>query len=309
MIAAALDIGSNSVHLLIARQTGEGLVALERLKNKVQLGAGLDADNNLSLQAIERGLDCLRDYIRYLNDHKVQHLFSCATNAMRLANNSAEFITQAEGILMHPVEVISGNEEARLIFKAIASEKSCQGTGLVIDVGGGSTEIALGKCEDETNKPLTWSIQMGCVSYSRQFFTDGKIFQENTKAALTAGRLYIEPVKNELMTNQCDWMVGTSGTFQSISELCHDLYGTPTNVMVKDSLEDLLKRLVLIGHVDKLSSIAMEDNRKPILPAGLCICLSLMQQLEVDELEIGQSTLCEGMLIEGLNQTFVNLDC
>ena len=309
MIAAALDIGSNSVHLLIAQQTANGLIALERKKSKVQLGAGLDADNNLSLQAIERGLECLREYIRYMNEHKVQHLFSCATNAIRLANNRAEFITPAEGILMQPVNVISGNEEARLIFKAIASEKSCQGTGLVIDVGGGSTEIALGTCEDETNQPLTWSIQMGCVSYSRQFFADGKIYQENTQAALTAGRLYIEPVKHELITKHCDWMIGTSGTFQSISELCHEFYGTPANLMVRESLDDLLKRLVLIGHVDKISTRVMEDNRKPILPAGLCICLSLMQQLDLDELDIGQSTLCEGLLIEGLNETFINLDC
>lgn len=303
MIAGALDIGSNSIHLLISEITDTGVHHLQRYKQKVQLGAGLDADNNLSRQAIDRGLTCLRDFVHHLNSHRVETLICAATNTIRVARNRAEFTEPAEGILMCPVDIITGDQEARLIFLAIATELARTGTGLAIDIGGGSTELAIGDHTTDGDIKLlqTNSLQMGCVSYSRQFFFDGKIYQENTQAALTASRLSLESVKQQVLSvGELDWRAGTSGTIQSIGQLCHDLYGTPANQISREGLEDLLKRLILLGHVNAISFPTLEHTRRPILPAGLCICLSMMRQLQIEEMAIGKSSLCEGLLIDRL---------
>ena len=305
MIIAALDIGSNSFHLLIASVTTSGLVAEHRYKQTVQLGAGLDADNNLTHLAIERGLETLRSFVAILNQHQVSKVYCVATNTLRLANNADEFIQHAESILLSSVDVISGDDEARLIFKGIVHEQPRSGSGMVMDIGGGSTEFALGNAEA---MPETCSLQMGCVSYSSRFFSDGKIYPENTQAAIAASRLCLEPELGRLRKTHGGWMIGTSGTVQSIADVCHELYQTDKNFMLREHLEDLLKRLILVGHVDKIKFKSIEINRSGILPAGLCICLSVMLQLNVNTMHVGYSSLAEGLLIEKTDSAFSELN-
>jgi len=308
MNVAALDIGSNSFHLLIVEKTDKGLVPIQRYKDKVQLGAGLDADNYLSNRAIQRGLTTVTSFIKHLNEHNVSKVYTAATNTLRLAKNGAQFITEAEAILMQSINIISGDKEAELIFEAVTDELNYDGTGLVIDIGGGSTEFAIGSMQ-QTKHTITTdyknSAQMGCVNYQRRFFSDGKIFNENMQAAITSGRLSMEPMLSSINKYELNWIIGTSGTLQSIAEICAQLYHGSENRLLRSQLQDLKKRLILVGHSEQLNFKCLDSNRKKILPAGLAISLAIMQTLDCEEMEIGQASLCEGMLIHALGQSFL----
>jgi exopolyphosphatase/guanosine-5'-triphosphate,3'-diphosphate pyrophosphatase len=174
-----------------------------------------------------------------------------------------------------------------------------------MDIGGGSTEFAIGNTDgpQQTN-----SLQMGCVSYSTHFFSDGKIYQENTSAALAASRLCLEPEIKTILGMPFDWQVGTSGTVQSIASLCHELYQSDPNMIQREHLEDLLKRLILVGEINAIQFQSLEENRRGILPAGLCICLSVMQQLGIEQMDVGHSSLSEGLLIEQTGVFFTELN-
>ena len=158
----------------------------KRIKEKIQLGAGLDGDMNLSQVAINRGLNCLERFKQYIDENHITQLIAVGTNTLRNANNSHDFILAAEKILNTPVQIISGEEEAELIFSAVIEEIEHSTPGLVIDIGGGSTEFATG---DKQQISFTGSLEMGCLSYYKRFFADGKIYSENVRAAEKAAKL------------------------------------------------------------------------------------------------------------------------
>lgn len=297
MPVAALDIGSNSFNLLVAEISGQEISSICKVKQRVQLGAGLDADNYLSQQSIERGLTTLRDFLSVLNEHGVNKIVAAATNTLRLAHNRVDFLNAAEAILMHPINVVSGAEEARYIYQAIQNEFQFNGSGLVIDIGGGSTELAMG--DGHNIEPENChSIQAGCVSYSHHFFADGKIYNENISAALTSCRLAMEALEKKLNTTAFEHIIGTSGTVQSIALLLEEVVGATSSVIHKDNLDNLLKRLTLSGDVRALNYASIEEGHQKILPAGLCILITIMEYLSIDELSVGNATLCEGLLLQ-----------
>ena len=302
----ALDLGSNSFHLLDAQllnadhQDGEkcqlnyGL----RLKDKVQLGAGLDADHNLSQVAINRGLKSIKKFDAYIKQQNIQHVVALATNTLRIANNSDEFIESAENILNKPITVISGDEEAKLIFDAVANELIDTGfehdSGLVIDIGGGSTEFAIGNAKQLM---VTESIEMGCVSYYQRFFADGKIYMENVRAAQKAARLEIEPRLNSLNSSAKHWIAGTSGSIQSIAILAQKLFNADKNSLSRENIKQLEAHIIEAGHVQALDIDELDSNRRVILPSGLSIMGAIFDTLAIDEIMICQTSLCEGMLL------------
>jgi exopolyphosphatase/guanosine-5'-triphosphate,3'-diphosphate pyrophosphatase len=307
---AALDLGSNSFHLLdavlledssqVAVQKKSSLIYGCRLKEKIQLGAGLDLDHNLSQVAINRGLDCIKSFHSYIQEQNVKHLIAVATNTLRVANNSSDFISAAESILGTPIKVISGKEEARLIFSAVIDEITANqikevDSGLVIDIGGGSTEFAIG---NSSELHLTESLEMGCVSYYQRFFADGKIYSENVKAAEKAARLEIEPHLEQLFAYPKSWVVGTSGTLQSIAILAHRLFNENVNSLSLGSLDALEKIIIDSGHVKALDFQCLDHNRRAILPAGIAIVRALFDCLNIDSIKISQTALCEGLLMQ-----------
>ena len=292
---AALDLGSNSFHLLDARCHENILYFGQRVKEKVQLCAGLDVEHNLSQTVINRGLDCLQRFHRHIEEQNIQHLVAVGTSTLRKAHNSMDFIQAAEDILNIPIQVISGKEEARLIFRGVNHEIIEQGLGLVIDIGGGSTEFAIG---DKSQLKVTESLEMGCVSYYQRFFADGKIYSENVRAAEKSARLELEPHLDKLLANATNWIVGTSGTLQSLSILTHHLCGDQENSLRRTSLEALENRLILSGHVDDRMIQYLDDNRRAILPAGLAITKAIFAALGIEQITICQAALCEGLLLE-----------
>ena len=298
MIVAALDIGSNSIRLLIAESTPDGLEIICSFKEKVKLGAGLDDQNQLTEQAIGRGRKSLGRLLKHLNDHQVEKLFCVATNAIRLANNRRDFIQMAEQTLMHPVHVISGDTEAELIWKGIEAERMTTGTGLVVDIGGGSTEFAV--AAEGSDKLITLSLQMGCVSYSLAHIRDGKLTKRNFQNAIAAAKSMLAPHVQQLLPLPDAPTIGAAGTLESISLLSREMFPSAKGVIEIHQLDDMIDRLIEHGDTSNLPYHSLDENRKQILPAGICICKAIMEDLSIDEIVIAKAELCEGVLVESL---------
>ena len=259
MIVGALDIGSNSVHLLIAEYIDGHINSIKRYKEKVMLGAGLDVQQNLTEAAMERCLSSLSNFVHHLNYYHVEKLYCVATNAVRLANNRQLFIRKAEQILMHPIHVISGDTEAKMIWRGVLAERADRATGMIVDIGGGSTEFA--RATTSESQPLTWSLQMGCVSYLEQFFSDRKINQHNIASAMAAAETCLNPFLDELLPLPDAPIIGTAGTLESISVFSQELFAADRGLIKLSQLKRLLEDLKAHGSIPNATSIGFKKGR------------------------------------------------
>ncbi|WP_460105751.1 Ppx/GppA phosphatase family protein [Pseudomonas sp. H2_G10] len=213
-LIAAIDLGSNSFHMVVAKAQNGEIRILERLGEKVQLAAGIDDARQLNEESMQRGLDCLKRFAQLINGMPLGAVRIVGTNALREARNRGEFIRRAEEILGHPVEVISGREEARLIYLGVSHTLAdTPGKRLVADIGGGSTEFIIGQRFEPL---LRESLQMGCVSYTQRYFKDGKITPARYAQAYTAARLEIMSIEHALHRLTWDEAIGSSGTIRAI---------------------------------------------------------------------------------------------
>lgn len=177
---AAIDLGSNSFHMLVVREVAGTVQTLARIKRKVRLAAGLNGDNRLSSDAMQRGWQCLRLFAEHLQDIPPAHVRVVATATLRLATNAAEFFGPASDILGCPVQVISGEEEARLIYQGVAHTTGGSDERLVVDIGGGSTELVVGRGAQALE---LFSLEMGCVTWLERYFNDRSLTRENFERA------------------------------------------------------------------------------------------------------------------------------
>jgi len=192
-VIAAVDLGSNSFHMVVARYSHGQLIILDRLREMVRLGAGLDEQGRLTREAIEAALACLERFGQRLHDMKAEGVRVVGTNTLRRARRKGAFLDRARSALGHPIEIISGIEEARLIYLGVAHTMPSEpGRRLVVDIGGGSTEVIIG--EGKYAKKLE-SLYMGCVGMSARYFNDGGITDKRIKRARIAARLELEPVR------------------------------------------------------------------------------------------------------------------
>ena len=213
-LIAAIDLGSNSFHMVVAKAQNGEIRILERLGEKVQLAAGIDDERKLNEESMQRGLDCLKRFAQLINGMPPGAVRIVGTNALREARNRNEFIHRAEEILGHPVEVISGREEARLIYLGVSHTLAdTPGKRLVADIGGGSTEFIIGQRFEPL---LRESLQMGCVSFTQRYFKDGKITPARYAQAYTAARLEIMSIEHALHRLTWDEAIGSSGTIRAI---------------------------------------------------------------------------------------------
>ncbi|MGL4351708.1 MAG: exopolyphosphatase, partial [Plesiomonas shigelloides] len=162
---AAIDLGSNSFHMVVARIVDGSLQILSRIKQRVHMADGLDAENHLSQEAMDRGLACLALFAERLQGFDEDNVRIVATHTLRRAVNAEQFLDQAAAVLPYPIELISGQEEARLIYLGVAHTQSETGRRLVVDIGGGSTEMVIGEGFDPI---FAESRQMGCVSFAQR---------------------------------------------------------------------------------------------------------------------------------------------
>jgi exopolyphosphatase/guanosine-5'-triphosphate,3'-diphosphate pyrophosphatase len=297
-ILAAVDLGSNSFRLQIARVEGDQLYMLDGLREPVHLAAGLTADKYLDAEAQQRALATLGRFAERLRDLPREAVRTVGTNSLRVARNAADFIPQAEHILGFPIEVIAGREEARLIYLGVAHGlPQSQDNRLVIDIGGGSTEFIIGN----GLKPLKLeSLYMGCVSYSLRFFPGGKITKQNLKQAELAARIELQIIAADYR-GQWQHALGSSGTARVLCDILEQ-NGYSKSGITRDGLEKLRADLVKAGDTRRLALAGLRAERIPVLPGGFAIMYAAFCELEIEQMQPALGALREGVLYDLLGR-------
>ncbi|HEX5137218.1 MAG TPA: exopolyphosphatase [Planctomycetota bacterium] len=296
---AAVDLGSNSFHLLVARVANGVPTIVDRLREQVQLAAGLDADGRLTRRARQRALECLERFGQRLRDLSPERVRAVATSALRDARNAREFLAEADRALGHPIEVVAGREEARLIYLGVSHNlKDEPGRRLVVDIGGGSTECILG----ERFEPLLVdSLEMGCVAFSRRFFSGGAIRRRRYEEAVLAARLEVRGAATRFKELGWQGAVGSSGTISAVEQAIRGSGWGDSGITVR-GLARLADRIIDLGHVDRLDLPGLKEERRPVLPGGLAILQALFEGFGLDRMETSYGALREGVLFDLLGR-------
>lgn len=293
-ILAAVDLGSNSFRLQVARVEGDQLYMLDGLREPVRLAAGLTADKFLDTDAQQRALAALARFAERLRDLPREAVRVVGTNSFRVAKNAADFIPQAEHVLGFPIEVIAGREEARLIYLGVAHGlPPSNDNRLVIDIGGGSTEFIIGN----GLTPLKLeSLYMGCVSFSSLYFPDGKITRQNLKQAELAARNELQTIISDYK-GQWQHALGSSGTARAIAEILEQ-NGYSKGGITRDGLDKLRAHLLAAGDMQKLDLPGLRPDRIPTLAGGFAILYAAFCELDIAHMDAASGALREGVLYD-----------
>jgi exopolyphosphatase/guanosine-5'-triphosphate,3'-diphosphate pyrophosphatase len=297
-ILAAVDLGSNSFRLQIARVENDQLYMLDSLREPVRLAAGLTSDKQLDPAAQQRALSCLQRFGERLRSLPRAAVRAVGTNSLRVAKDAAGFLQRAEAALGFPIEVIAGREEARLIYMGVAHGLP-QGDGrrLVIDIGGGSTEFIIG----HGLQPLRLeSLYMGCVSYSLRYFPGGVISKSNLRQAELAARSELQTIAAEYSRKHWDMAWGSSGSALMLSNILEQSgYGSG---ITRAGLEQLRERLLAAGDVQGLNLQGLKADRIPVLPGGFAIMYAAFCELGIEQMQPAMGALREGVLYDLLGR-------
>ncbi len=297
---AAVDLGSNSFHMIVARVLDGQLHIVDRLQEMVRLAAGLDAHHRLEKDARARALECLARFGERLRDLPPGSVRAVGTNTLRRARNADKFLEAAERALGHAIHVISGQEEARLIYQGVAHPMPLgSGARLVIDIGGGSTEVILG---EDRRALIMESLHTGCVSLTRDYFPDGRITAKAMTRARTAVALEFQPIKAQFRAHGWQTAYGTSGTIRAIGAVIQarrdsDAAITPASL---EKLQDTLLALPDVRAIAMLEGVSAE--RAPVFPGGVMILMAALEALGIERLEVADGALREGLLYDLLGR-------
>lgn len=294
-VLAAVDLGSNSFRLQMARVVDGHLYMLDGLRESVRLAAGLSPDEYLDEAAQQRALSCLKLFNERLRGLPNAAVRAVATNTLRVAKNADDFLPRAEAVLGFPIEVIAGREEARLIYVGVAQGlPPSQERRLVVDIGGGSTEIIIGCGLDP--KRLE-SLYMGCVSYAQRYFRDGKIKKSNFKQAELAARNELQSVLKDFSPDSWDSALGSSGT----ARMMHDILlqnGYSSDGITRAGMDRLREHLLEVGNIKKLSLLGIKPDRLEVLPSGFAILYAIFCELGIKQMRSAEGALREGVLCD-----------
>lgn len=291
---AAIDLGSNSFHMVVARVVDQDLQLVSRHKQRVRLAAGLDTQQNLDHASIERGLECLAMFAERLKDFEEGNVRIAATHTLRQANNAHIFLQRARDILPFPIEIIPGVEEARLIYLGVAHTQPGSDLKLVVDIGGGSTEMIIG---DGFDPKLINSKQMGCVSYTKKYFANEKLSKKNFAKATLAAEQRMESLAHRYKKKGWDIAFGSSGTIKAIREVLIGL-GYSDGIITTKRLEKLVCALCEWETIEEIELSGLTPERKPVFAAGVAILCAIFQSLKIDEMHFSEGALREGLLFE-----------
>ncbi len=291
---AALDLGSNSFHLLIASFQDDKLRIIDRHKDMVRLAAGLDDNGVLSEEAQQRALDSLAKVANRLRGVPRSQIRIVGTNTLRAAKNASEFMTRAEAILGTPINIISGTEEARLVYLGVANDLAIEDRRrLVIDIGGGSTEMVAGGQQPR----LLESLPMGCVSHSLYYFPNGNINDKLFKKAVNAARQLISPYV-EGFRDQWQEVVGSSGTIRAISKILSEQGLCDAGQITLDGMNALKEQLLNAEHTSSLQLKGLSDERRDVFPGGFAVLYALFKEMGIQELHISNYAVREGIVYD-----------
>jgi exopolyphosphatase/guanosine-5'-triphosphate,3'-diphosphate pyrophosphatase len=294
-VIAAVDLGSNSFHMVVARYSHGQLVIIDRLREVVRLAAGVGEDGRIDKDVAARALACLERFGQRLRDMHARNVRVVGTNALRISRRKQAFLERARDALGFPIEIVSGMEEARLIYSGVAHNLPNElGRRLVIDIGGGSTEIIIG----ERYEPLELeSLQMGCVSLSQRFFGDGRLSAKRIERARLAARLELEPIQAAFQRRGWERAVGSSGTVRVIADSIREIDPAASNI-TPEGLELLLKRLAESGSLRELDLDAVSEERRPVFAGGTVILAEIIAALGIAQMRFVEGALRDGLLYD-----------
>jgi exopolyphosphatase/guanosine-5'-triphosphate,3'-diphosphate pyrophosphatase len=300
---AAVDLGSNSFRLQVARVVGKQIYPLDSLREMVRLAAGLNADRRLDEESQARALDCLRRFGERLRGFPPHAVRAVGTNSLRVARNAAVFLKRAEAAIGFPIEVISGYEEARLIYLGVAhSLPASRNNRLVMDIGGGSTEFIIG----HRLKPIKLeSLYMGCVSYSQRFFPEGKITRAALRRGELAARSELQSITADFTTEHWQDAFGSSGTARALGDIITlNKLGNDGHEgdITLEGLENFRDYLLKAGDIKKLEIAGLRGDRAPVIPGGFAIMSAAFSELGIRRMSQAMGALRQGVLYDLLGR-------
>lgn len=294
-VVAAVDLGSNSFHMIVARVSEGHMQIIDRIKEMVRLAEGLTEDGDLRPEVAERALACLERFGQRVRDFPAGSVRAVGTNTLRQIPPDHDFFQRARMALGHPVEVIAGREEARLIYLGVAHDLAAGlERRLVIDIGGGSTELIIGI---GFAPRVRESLHMGCVSMSRRYFADGRITAQAMAQAELAGALEIRPVRELFRTSGWEMAVGSSGTIKAIAAVVA-AQGWSQHGISALALSRLRGALIAAGSVESLELEGLTEERKPVFAGGVAVLRAVFEALGIEHLQVSEYALREGVIYE-----------
>lgn len=292
---AAIDLGSNSFHMIVANLIDGQLQVIDRMKEMVRLAAVLNDRQELSKESMQQALECLQRFGQRIRQVPHLNVRAVGTNTLRQARNGAEFLTKAHAALGHPIEIIAGREEARLIYSGVAHSLYDEThKRLVIDIGGGSTELIIGRGFDTF---YTESLYMGCVNVGQRFFADGKIKAKRMRKAILFAMQELESLESAYKKMGWDYALGSSGTIISIGEVLRAQGWCNTGITAA-GLAHLMESLIAIGDSAAIDFTGLSDRRKPVFASGVAILAGVFEALKLDKMDISEGALREGLLYD-----------
>ena len=309
-LVAAVDLGSNSFRMLVAQvvktPSGTQLRPIDTLRESVRLAAGLTDNKLLGNDAYQRGITAIRRFGERIRGFDPANVRAVATNTLRVAKNAPHFIREAEEALGFPIEVIAGVEEARLIYIGAAHEVPAeQGNRLVVDIGGGSTELIIGKGYEPK---LMESLYIGCVSHSLRFFPKGNIDSHAFKEAELAARREIQVISEAYLKAGWSQVIGSSGTARALAELIaeNNFNGQAdgsNGLITRDGLRTMKKHLLRYEHINQVELQGLKDDRRSVWPGGLAIMIAVFDELGIESMEVTDAALRIGVLYDLLGRS------
>jgi exopolyphosphatase/guanosine-5'-triphosphate,3'-diphosphate pyrophosphatase len=294
-LLAAADLGSNSFHLIIARIEHGEIRPIQALSEKVQLAAGLTEDRDLSDEAIERGLDCLRRFAQLLKSVEPERLRVVGTSALRRARNRRSFTEAARRILSAPVEVIYGREEARLVYLGVAHTLADdERSRLVVDIGGGSTEFAIGERFEPRQLE---SLKIGCVTYSREHFPNGKLSKGNYRRAYDSARVEVSHIRRDFRRRHWVEAIGSSGTLQAIEAIL-GAQAWSDGPITRKGLQRMRREMLRYDRLEDIDLGGLSPARRSVIAAGLAITEAIFDVLEIEVMRSSRGALREGVIYD-----------
>lgn len=296
---AAIDLGSNSFHMIVARIVNGSIQVLSRIKRRVRLADGLDENRILSQEAIDRGVACLALFADRLQGFSAENVKVVGTYTLRRALNNDEFLRQAAAVFPFPIQIISGQDEARLIYSGVSHTQPEKGRKLVVDIGGGSTEMTIG---DAFTPLRAESRHMGCVSFAKRFFPQGELTKARFEAAYQLAMEKIEDLEAEYRALGWQHVLGSSGTIKTVSKVLI-ANGYRDGLITEARLNALIGTCLKFDSLEKIQLKGLIEERADVLVPGLAILLALFHTFKISAMRYSDGALREGVMY-GLEQRF-----
>jgi exopolyphosphatase/guanosine-5'-triphosphate,3'-diphosphate pyrophosphatase len=291
---AAVDLGSNSFHMVVARYLLGQLRIVDRLRETVRLADGLDGKGGLDPAIRQRAIDCLARFGQRVQDIPPQRIRAIATNSVRTLAQPQSFLVPAEAALGHSIEVVSGREEARLVYLCVAQAHPTKPgeLRLVIDIGGGSTECIIGSGFEAIERE---SLQLGCVATTRRFFPSGKLSKKKWRDALTEATAEFQQFTGTYRALGWHEVIGSSGTNKAIGEICAAMKLTK-GAVTAEALPQVRDRLLQADHIDDIDLPGLSSERRPVIAGGVLVLEAAFTALNLQRMQVSKAAMREGIL-------------